>query len=178
MWKQHDETRRTLPLRFTGREELINDHLRAVGEITELRFPNHEHARVAERVAVLKSEHCVFSERRIVHTEPRLLLSERVERAEALVRVLAIHHRVAMAEGAALDILAREAHRMTFFEERSVREKFRKRPVDLSRGNRARATFEQSRDGLVHGRVIRCLRESLRERVELLQCDARLHGFV
>ena len=46
--KKHDEAAGAQPLGFPGRNELVDDALRTVGEIAELRFPQHEAARVGE----------------------------------------------------------------------------------------------------------------------------------
>ena len=40
MRQQHHQTRLTDPLRLTGRNELINNTLCRVAEVTELRFPD------------------------------------------------------------------------------------------------------------------------------------------
>jgi hypothetical protein len=40
--KQHDQARLALPLLLAGRDELVHDHLRPVGKIAKLRFPEHQ----------------------------------------------------------------------------------------------------------------------------------------
>src|SRR6266446_6919458 len=40
--QEHDETGRQIPLVLARADELVDDDLRTVGEITELRFPEHE----------------------------------------------------------------------------------------------------------------------------------------
>src|SRR5512136_485572 len=42
MRKQQDQTARLSPLRLRSGQKLIDDDLRAVGEIAELRFPQHQ----------------------------------------------------------------------------------------------------------------------------------------
>ncbi len=64
MGQQHDETRHAQPLRFTRGDELVDDDLGAVGEIAELRFPQHQRLRFGEAVAVIEAEHAGFGERR------------------------------------------------------------------------------------------------------------------
>ena len=54
--KQNDATR-SLPFRFCRDDELIDDGLRAIGEITKLGFPQTKHVRIIERVAVIETEH-------------------------------------------------------------------------------------------------------------------------
>ena len=40
--KQHDEAAGAQPLGFAGGDELVDDALRAIGEVAELRFPQHQ----------------------------------------------------------------------------------------------------------------------------------------
>ena len=54
--QQHDEARRLAPLVFGGDEELVDDDLRAVDEVAELRLPGDERVLVDDRVAVLEAE--------------------------------------------------------------------------------------------------------------------------
>ena len=44
--QQHDQPAHTQPFRFAGSNELIDDDLGAVGEITELGLPQHQLAGV------------------------------------------------------------------------------------------------------------------------------------
>ena len=48
VWKEQDDPARPLPFRFRRNDELIDDGLRAIREITELRFPQTEHVRIIE----------------------------------------------------------------------------------------------------------------------------------
>ena len=61
-------------------DELVDDHLRAVREVAELRLPEHERRRVGEAVAVLEAEHRGLGELAVVDLEARLRLGEVVER--------------------------------------------------------------------------------------------------
>ena len=54
--KQHDAGG-LLPLGFGGDDELVDDHLGSVGEIAELRFPEDQHVRGHQAVAVVETEH-------------------------------------------------------------------------------------------------------------------------
>ena len=42
--QQHHQTAHTAPLLLTGGDELVDNHLRTVGEVTELRFPDSQGA--------------------------------------------------------------------------------------------------------------------------------------
>ena len=48
--QQHDESRLSDPFGLTGSDKLIDDTLRRVVEIAELRLPNHQRVRVGHRV--------------------------------------------------------------------------------------------------------------------------------
>src|SRR5207248_11378430 len=67
--QEHDQAARTQPLRLAGGDELVDDRLRAIGEVPELRFPQHQRLRIRQRVAVFESEHAEFGERWIPHLE-------------------------------------------------------------------------------------------------------------
>src|SRR5262245_35532954 len=69
--KQERETRGLSPLRPPGDDELVDDDLRAVDEVAELRLPEHERVRRCDRVAVLEGERGVLREGRVVDLEGR-----------------------------------------------------------------------------------------------------------
>ena len=60
--KQQHEAARAQPLGFAGGDELVDDALRAVGEIAELRFPQHQALRVGERIAIFEAEHAELAQ--------------------------------------------------------------------------------------------------------------------
>ena len=68
--KQQDEAARAQPLGFAGGDELVDDTSRAIGEIAELRFPQHQGLRVGERIAIFEAEHAEFGERAVADLEP------------------------------------------------------------------------------------------------------------
>src|SRR6187431_2749653 len=87
MREEEDDSARPLPFRFRRNDELIDDGLRAVGEIAELRFPNAEHFWVIERVSVIESEHGRFREQAVVNANARLLRREMAQRNIRLARL-------------------------------------------------------------------------------------------
>ena len=99
--QQHDEAGHAQPLAFAGGDEIVDDHLRAVGEVAELRLPQHQRVGVGEAEAVFEAEHRRFRQHRIGHLEPRLAGFEEVERDVARFRPLVDDHRVALRKGAA-----------------------------------------------------------------------------
>src|SRR3546814_8810009 len=54
MRQQHDDARQPQPLRLARGDELVDDNLRAVGEVAELRLPGHQRARIGQRIAILE----------------------------------------------------------------------------------------------------------------------------
>ena len=61
--KQHHNPAGLAPFRFCGGDELVDDDLRAVSEVAELRLPDHERIWGLERVAVIKAQDGVFRQR-------------------------------------------------------------------------------------------------------------------
>ena len=70
--EQQRQPRRLPPLREAGDDELVDDDLRAVDEVAELRLPEHERLGRRDRVAVLEPERGVLRERRVVDLERRV----------------------------------------------------------------------------------------------------------
>lgn len=54
--QRNNQTGTLQPLRFTSSNELINDALSVVGEVTELSLPHDESLRGGQRVTVLEAE--------------------------------------------------------------------------------------------------------------------------
>ena len=84
--QEHDQTRRAAPLLLAARDELVDDDLRAVREVAELRLPQREPVRVDRAVAVLEAEHRGFRQERVRDREARAAGAELVERDEASSR--------------------------------------------------------------------------------------------
>src|ERR1700733_2663109 len=76
MRQKQDEAGEQIPLVFTGREELVDDDLRAVGKVAELRFPQRECLWVIAAVAVLETHDGSFGKRRVVNIEARLIRAD------------------------------------------------------------------------------------------------------
>ena len=50
-------------------DELVDDDLRAVREVAELRLPHAEQIGIIQRVAVVETEHAGLAEQRVVNAE-------------------------------------------------------------------------------------------------------------
>src|SRR5207249_4477590 len=70
--EQH-EAAHALPLRLRAGEELVDDHLRAVDEVAELRLPDDQPARVGEAHAELEAEDGVLGQHAVDDAERHLV---------------------------------------------------------------------------------------------------------
>lgn len=62
MRKEHHQASLSDPLRLSRCDELINDALRCVVEVTKLSLPNDQGIGVGHREAQLKAQHCILRE--------------------------------------------------------------------------------------------------------------------
>ncbi len=69
--QQHDAGWQ-IPFIFRRADELIDDHLRAVGKIAELRLPQHQRFRIIPAITVFKAQDAGFRKRGIVNFAARL----------------------------------------------------------------------------------------------------------
>src|SRR5687768_6311008 len=127
--QEADEARHAQPFALARRDELVEDDLRAIGEIAELRLPQSERVRLGKRIAVFEAEHGLFGQHRVDDLEFSLL-AEMVQRLVAPLRLLVEEHRMALREGAALHVLAAEPDLEAFLEERAEGERLAHRPID------------------------------------------------
>src|SRR5580693_728572 len=108
--QQQHQSGREPPFVFAGAEELIDDHLRAIRKIAELRFPENQRLWIVARKAVFKPQAAAFGERRVVNLA-KSLIRRQMSKGEILLFSLRVdQNRMALVEGAALRILAGEAH--------------------------------------------------------------------
>jgi hypothetical protein len=173
--QEHDEARHAQPFRFAGGDELIDDDLGPVGEIAELRLPQHEAMRLGQRIAVFEAEHRGLGQRRIDDLEIRLARLDVAERNVFLLVLLIDEDAVALREGAAPAILAREPDRRSLGQQRAERQRLARRPIDALAGFDGFALrFELAADLAVEIEALRRLGET---RAHLLQHFERHAGF-
>src|SRR4051794_6050068 len=106
MREQKGQSRRPLPLGFAGGEKLIDDHLCAVCEIAELRFPDHERSRIGEAVAIIESHDGGFGEKTVVDGVATLIGAQVIERGITFARFGIIENRMSVIKCSTLGILA------------------------------------------------------------------------
>src|SRR6266849_2083709 len=128
--QKHHEPRRKVPLVLTGADELVDDDLRAVGEIPELRFPQNERLRIVAAETVFETEATCLGKRRVVNLAEGLSLGKMREREVVVLLLRVNEHRVALAERAALGVLPREAHGIALEKYGAERQHFCKTIID------------------------------------------------
>ena len=154
--QQQDEARELAPLVLGRHHEVVDDDLRAVGEVAELGLPGDQRLGRLDRVAVLEPDGGVLGEQRVADGEvahlPRGLQRVGADAVQAVADVgqgdvlLAVgvvdQHGVAVAEGAAPGVLAGEAHVDALVHERADGQGLGQGPVDLPLGDQLVALDE------------------------------------
>ena len=131
MRQQADEARHAQPLALAAGNELVEDHLRAIGEVAELRFPDGQRIGLGQRIAIFEAEHGFFRQHGVDGFDLDLLvLHQVIERRVALLGFLIDQHGMALREGAALHVLARQAHGEAFHQQRAEGQLLGHRPVE------------------------------------------------
>ena len=130
MRQQQHEAVHAQPFHFAGSDELVDHDLRAVGEVAELRFPQHQCLGLGRGIAVFKAQHRFFGQQRIHHFEFGLAVMDVVERDVACLGLLIDQGRMALAEGAARRILPRQADVIALVQQGAEGKRFRRGPVE------------------------------------------------
>ena len=84
--QQTHETVLSHPLVLTTGQELVENHLRRVGEVAELRLPQHQRVGVVHGVAGLEAEHGVLRQRAVHHHVLGLVVGQVVQRRERVLK--------------------------------------------------------------------------------------------
>src|SRR5205814_5821797 len=109
---------------------LIDDDLRAVGEVSELRLPARQPFRRVEREPVVASDHSRLAQRAVVDLEATLPRPEVGERRVPAAVVYVGKHRVPLRERAAPAVLPAEADGSAAVEQRREREVLAGGPIE------------------------------------------------
>ena len=174
--EQQDEAGEEAPLVLARAQELVDDHLGVVGEVAELRLPQHERLGVVAAEAVLVAEDGGLRQRRVVDLAPRLVRRE-VRQRHVLPLVLDVDEDgVPLVEGAAFAVLPGQPHPVSRRQQRGERERFRHAVVEavLSLHHR-RPLLEQFLHLRVHVEVGRPRGELRRDGAERVEANPRLH---
>mgnify|MGYP001259143623 CR=1 FL=1 len=73
MGKQHDQAGLPDPLGLTAGDELVDDALGRVGEVSKLRLPQNQRVRVGHTEAQFEAKNSVLGERGVAHSVGRLI---------------------------------------------------------------------------------------------------------
>ena len=87
MGQQHHQSGETKPFLLCGSDELVDDDLRTIGEVAELRLPADQGVWVCSAVAIFKPKHRRFRQWAVVNLE-RGIGTDPVQRRICLVGFL------------------------------------------------------------------------------------------
>ncbi len=127
---------------------------------------------VGDRVAVLEAERGELRQHRVVDHERRGVGAEVFERRVLRLGAMVDDGGVALAERAAARVLARDAHRRSFEQQRAERERFGERPVDLVAVERRAPRREDAGELRVRFEAVGEGRERGDDAIELLARNA------
>ena len=128
--QQQHQRRRLPPLGARRGDELVEDDLRAVDEVAVLALPDDQPVRGLHVVAVLEPDRGVLAERAVVDLEAGLRLRQALQRDVDGAGLGVVERRVAMAERAALHVLAGQPDRDAVGQDAREREFLGGGPVD------------------------------------------------
>src|SRR5881296_3354815 len=171
--EQH-EAAHALPLRLRAGEELVDDHLRAVDEVAELRLPEDQPARVGEAHAELEAEDGVLGQHAVDDAERRLVAPDVVERNVPVAGLDVVEDGVALAEGAPAGVLPAHADRDALEQQRADGERLGAAPVDTAPlAHHLRARLHETRGPRVRREALGHVREGGGDLVQHLGRDGR-----
>lgn len=152
--KQHNNTALSNPLGLSRSDELIDDDLRTIGKVTELRLPHDERIRVGQGISELESKHSVLTQRRVTHGVVGLIHRQLVQRYQRIqVLRLVVQHVMSVRERASLDVLAAKAYVGAFDEQRAERDGLTDSPVGFALLDHFAARVEDTLETCVHREV-------------------------
>src|ERR1035438_6002314 len=106
--QKHHQTRRKIPFVFGGADELVDDHLRAVYEIAELRLPENQSFRIVAAETIFKTDASSLGKRRVINlAKCAVVCGTRTQMGERGVfgfRLAVDEHGMALIESSALRV--------------------------------------------------------------------------
>src|SRR5262245_27430424 len=108
-----------LPLGLSACDELVDDHLRPIGEVAKLGFPQHQCQGIGHAVAEFKPEHSGFGEEAVIDLELCLSWSEMLKRQILPAVNLVEQYAMALAECASPAVLPAQTDRRSFDDQGS-----------------------------------------------------------
>src|ERR1700761_6538998 len=174
--EKNDNAAQQSPLVLARRDELVDDDLRTVGKIAELRLPHHQRFGIIAAVAVLKAEHSSLREDRVIHLKLRLIIRKIIQRNQRLFILDIDQHTMSLIEGAALAVLSAQAHRRSLHQQRANGNSFSHSVIKwLLALPHLLALFEQLLDLRMNVKTRRILREARSNLADFLRRQASLY---
>lgn len=135
MGQRQDNSNLSNPFGLTSGDDLIDDALGCVVEISKLRFPDDQGVGVGHGESSFESEDTVFGQRAVADGVRGLVGVQVVQwSVSCLVDGLMVEHVMSVGEGTTLDVLARKTDVDSFFQERTKGESFTNSPVTFPFG--------------------------------------------
>ena len=149
------------PLGFARRDELVDDDLRAVGEIAELGFPDGQGFRRGGGVTVFEGQDRLLGQQRVDNVDVDIRVDVFERRVRAAVQ-LVVQHGVPVEKGAAARILSDQPELAAFLDQAGVCEVFRESPVHGNfPGGHFLAVFVDTLDAVVQLELSRQARQGV-----------------
>ena len=136
MRQQQGQARHAQPFHFAAGDELVHHDLRAIGEVAELGFPQHQRLGLGGGIAIFKAQHRFFRQQGVDHLEAALVFADMLQREIAFLGLLVDQGGMALAEGAARRILARQADIEAFVQQGAEGQRLRRWPSRSLRRSR------------------------------------------
>src|SRR5262245_30082154 len=127
--KQNDRTQ-AVPFVLSAGDELINDHLSSVDEVTELGLPENQAVRTIEAVTVLKTQNSHLRERAVINLYRRLFRSHVLKGYVRMSVLIVIEYSMSVAKGPTGAILSGETHAVTLASKAGEGQRLGCRPVE------------------------------------------------
>ncbi len=128
--QEQNEAARLIPLGFRRDDELIDNNLRAIHKVAELRFPHDQRERIGNTVPEFIAHGGKFAEEAIHHLELRLLRIEMLQRDVSSSGGVVAEFEVPLRERPARYIFAAQANRRAFENQTAEGERFGEAPID------------------------------------------------
>src|SRR5262245_19638058 len=130
MRQKHCEPRSLFPFVLAGGDVLIDDRLRNVIKVAELRLPHHQRVVSVDCISVLKPEDARFGKRTIKNFKAAMRCSAHFgKRRTSCSGLRIVQHRVSLTERAAAGILATQTNVNSIDNQRAESDCFRKSPI-------------------------------------------------
>ncbi len=153
--QQHDAGQQ-IPLVLARRDELVDDDLRAVREIAELRFPQHQRLGIVAAESVFEAQHGRLGKRRIVDfAQSRNPAPGAASGTYSSSVSISISAAVPLIESPAPAVLSREPHRDALLQQRAERQCLGHSEIDCAFAAAPFPAAARAASSLSRGRGIR-----------------------